>query len=182
MRKTLSVLAVAGLASAASAQSPWDSGTGLGFAFVDNTTQNYNISPTVAGNQVSRIDIYMNPQHTWRADMVLTIVAPDNSQQVITNANGGSGDFFSAFIQDGGLPMTTTGNLDSATSGLFYAASGGSLSSLNASAGMWTIIAQDTAGGDTGTIDRIVLHTVPTPGAMALLGLGGLVATRRRRA
>ncbi|MFG0258009.1 MAG: hypothetical protein ACF8GE_08925 [Phycisphaerales bacterium JB043] len=41
-----------------------------------------------------------------------------------------------------------------------------------------------TANGGTEAfaIDNIVLNGIPTPGAVALLGLGGLVASRRRRA
>lgn len=35
---------------------------------------------------------------------------------------------------------------------------------------------------DTAPFGNLVVRTVPTPGALALLGLGGLTATRRRRA
>ncbi|TVS08470.1 MAG: PEP-CTERM sorting domain-containing protein [Phycisphaerales bacterium] len=49
--------------------------------------------------------------------------------------------------------------------------------------GQFSIVA---SGGDVGALalDRLVLDmiVVPAPGALALLGLGGLVATRRRRA
>lgn len=49
--------------------------------------------------------------------------------------------------------------------------------------GQFSIVA---SGGDVGALalDRVVLDmiVVPAPGALALLGLGGLVATRRRRA
>lgn len=49
--------------------------------------------------------------------------------------------------------------------------------------GQFSIVA---SGGDVGALalDRLVLDmiVVPAPGALALLGMGGLVATRRRRA
>lgn len=50
-------------------------------------------------------------------------------------------------------------------------------------AGTWTLSIIDIGGGDTGRIAGFDLNfsTVPTPGAAALLGLGGLVAGRRRR-
>lgn len=40
----------------------------------------------------------------------------------------------------------------------------------------------DTLGGTTVDGSAVVVAHVPTPGALALLGLGGLIATRRRRA
>lgn len=42
----------------------------------------------------------------------------------------------------------------------------------------------DGASSDTGNnrLDNVTINGVPTPGAFALLGMGGLVASRRRRA
>jgi MYXO-CTERM domain-containing protein len=55
----------------------------------------------------------------------------------------------------------------------------GDLNVLNARIGM------GLAGGPSGTleayVDEAVVTTVPTPGALALLGLGGIVTARRRR-
>lgn len=39
-----------------------------------------------------------------------------------------------------------------------------------------------SSGAPSVTVDNIVVEAVPAPGAIALLGLGGLVASRRRRA
>ena len=180
MRKALAVLSVLGAAAAANAQSPWDSGA-VSWAFLDNTTQTYNFSPTVAGSSVTRIDIYMNPQHTWRSDMGITITAPNATSAVIYNHEQGSTDFISCFFQAGGLPLSTATNLDSATTGLFYAPSA-PFNTINATTGTWSIACNDNAGGDQGTIVRMVLYTVPAPGSVALLGMGGLLAARRRRA
>lgn len=49
--------------------------------------------------------------------------------------------------------------------------------------GIWTLFVTDSAGGDTGGINwfELNLGKSPAPGAAALLGLGGLVAARRRR-
>lgn len=43
------------------------------------------------------------------------------------------------------------------------------------------LYAPDTQGVDVAQVGLIEQHFVPAPGALALLGLGGLVATRRRR-
>jgi MYXO-CTERM domain-containing protein len=49
--------------------------------------------------------------------------------------------------------------------------------------GSWTLHLADSAGGDLGTLDQwsITIDTVPAPGALALLGLAGLVSRGRRR-
>lgn len=48
--------------------------------------------------------------------------------------------------------------------------------------GTWTVFITDREGGDTGDILSASVTLIPTPGAAALLGLGGLAAARRRRA
>lgn len=129
---------------------------------------------------------------------------------VTTATNVGTGTNFGAsaataagtatytFVQSGGLnliPAPTSGvyapgsyNILSAVnplvvapgaSGLGYAAFNG----LDVN-GTWTLTVRDLATGDTGTVAgwSMDITTVPTPGAAALIGLGGLAATRRRRA
>lgn len=48
--------------------------------------------------------------------------------------------------------------------------------------GTWRLIISDNAGADTGQIQGwSITAVVPSPAPVALLGMGGLVATRRRR-
>ncbi len=49
--------------------------------------------------------------------------------------------------------------------------------------GSWALYIGDGAGGDTGILDRwsLTITTLPAPGALALLGIAGLVSRRRRR-
>ncbi|MBX3358710.1 MAG: proprotein convertase P-domain-containing protein [Phycisphaeraceae bacterium] len=50
--------------------------------------------------------------------------------------------------------------------------------------GNWSLEVYDGGNGDFANVNQVVLNvtTVPAPGALALVGLGGLVAARRRRA
>ncbi len=178
--KIAAILVVAGLAAAANAQT-WDSGAGLGWAIPDSPAPatSFTFNPTVFGSTVTQFDIFMSPAHTWRADLVIELIDPSSNVTVLHNRTGGSFDFISAFFSDAGV-SAASGTLDSNTTGILYMPAG-MLSSLNATAGTWTLRVQDLAGADIGTIDRVRLTTVPTPGALALLGLGGLVAGRRNR-
>lgn len=102
------------------------------------------------------------------------------------------------FVQSGGLnllPAPTSGvyapgsyNILSAVNNTVVApgASGLGYSAFNGLDvnGTWTLTVRDLANGDTGSVAdwSMDITTVPTPGAAALIGLGGLAATRRRRA
>ncbi len=179
--KIAAILVVAGLAAAANAQT-WDSGAGLGWAIPDSPAPatSFNFNPSVFGSTVVQFDIFMNPAHTWRNDIVIELIDPSANSIVLHSRSGTSTDFISAFFSDAGVAQIA-GNLDSNTSGALYLPSIGTLSSLNATAGTWTVRVQDFAGADTGTIDRIRMTTVPAPSALALMGLGGLIAGRRNR-
>lgn len=50
--------------------------------------------------------------------------------------------------------------------------------------GRWLLHISDNAGGDVGTLTQVTLYisNIPGPGALALLGVAGVVARRRRRA
>jgi serine protease len=180
--KIAAILVVAGLAAAANAQT-WDSGAGLGWAIPDSPAPaaSFTFNPTVFGSTVTQFDIFMNPAHTWRSDLVIELIDPSANSIVLHNRTGGSSDFISAFFSDAGVAATGFGTLDSNSSGILYLPAAPALSFMNATAGTWTLRVQDFAGADVGTIDRVRLTTVPTPGALALLGLGGLVAGRRNR-
>lgn len=183
MRKfaILGLLAVA----AASQAGTWDSGTGLNWAIADVATTTFNFTPTPGAGAVTGFDMFLSPAHTWRGDLIVTLTSANASSTTLMSNVGGSGDLISVFFSDTGIAIPTSGNLDSATTGISYMSGGNTLASLGAfQAGTWTLTVQDTAGGDTGTIDRIRLTTtaVPEPASMAALGLGALALIRKRRA
>lgn len=83
----------------------------------------------------------------------------------------------------GGLPTWTSGTALTTTS-LGPVAAGASAS--NVGSVIFRLVAQVAGSATTGTnrIDNVTIagNIVPSPGALALAGLGGLIAVRRRRA
>jgi len=156
------------------------------------------------------VTIAFDPRHTWIGDLIATLtytptVGPVTSISLFNRVgrpgNVGFGDssnvFGSYLFADGGADFWAAAaaigvgdgvNIPNAT----YAASGagsGTALAMDAtfaglsSAGSWSLTVSDLESGDTGTIAsaNVSIRTIPSPAAAALLGLGGLVATRRRR-
>lgn len=109
------------------------------------------------------------------ADASGTIYAADNSSDSLytLDAATGAASLVGAFTFDvGGV-----GGIDFAPDGtLLYSTSSGDLYELDA-----TDASVLVSYGDIGPNISALSYRVPAPGAAALLGLGGLVATRRRR-
>jgi len=179
--------------------------TGAASGGVDIT---FNVSGTSIGNSLENVSLTWTPAHTWAGDIVAVLTAPNGDNVHVmarlasgtTNGAGESSDllgtyrFFDAgasFLTAGaavagGLPIapgdygryTTLGGttVPAADADGYSVFTGDNLN------GTWTLRLSDWAGGDVGTVSASSITIVPTPGAMALLGLGGLAAARRRRA
>jgi subtilisin-like proprotein convertase family protein len=100
--------------------------------------------------------------HAYMGDVILNLVPPGGTGLLLTYGHGfsGLGYFDTIFdtscptvIGDGLDPFSDCYAPDEALSGL----------ARTSSAGVWTIDAQDTAGGDTGKIDawKLVLCVAP---------------------
>ncbi len=180
--KRLSILALIAVVGSANA-TLWDSGTGLGWSIPDSPggPTTWFFTPTVGGGALTQFDIFMSPFHTWRSDLVISVTGNGGASVTLHNREDGSGDYISAFMSDTGVPIPASGALDSNSTGILYAPSIGTLAGVTASAGTWSLTAQDWAGADVGTIDRIRVTTVPEPASMAVLGLGAAALLRRRR-
>ena len=133
--------------------------------------------------------------HTWVGDLNITLIHKDSGTAVtlvdrpgVPESTFGNSDDLNGLysFQDGFAPLPNasgaTGLIDPGTYGL---EPGNSLDAFNGldKFGDWSLVITDNAGGDTGTLFgwEIVLNNVPAPGALALIGLAGLVGGRRRR-
>jgi subtilisin-like proprotein convertase family protein len=93
--------------------------------------------------------------HTWDADLVIDLVAPNNSAVMLSNGNGGSGDnyFMTEFIMTAPASITT-GFPPFTGSFIPQAPFSGFTGSAN---GTWALRVYDQFGGDQGTINKWTL-------------------------
>lgn len=161
-------------------------------------------NPTITSFNALNLGI----NHTWVGDLLIQLTSPSGTtadvlvRPGVTTATsfGSSSDFLAAntyaFVNSGGTAFPT-GSAASVASGTYNrlgrAAAGqvASDSGLDFTAfngqdlnGTWTLSIRDYGSGDTGSINgwSMDISSVPTPGAAAMLGLGGLASFRRRRA
>lgn len=209
--KIASVLAsVAGLAiaSAAMAQGFQTYGGAVDPAvpIPDNNQTGASVSIDVASNGFDIVgDIFVGiiVRHTWQGDLRITLTSPGGTTVVLTDRPGVPQSTFGFSADNFGNPATgdpmffdvvpfatETYDLPQVASPGIANVTGSWLAEGDLSnfigenkVGVWTLTAVDNAGGDTGAIEffSLTIGKVPAPGAAALLGLGGLVAARRRR-
>ncbi|HZW05492.1 MAG TPA: hypothetical protein VFF65_00085 [Phycisphaerales bacterium] len=170
--------------------------SGAGFSIPDNNAGGASSSVNVAGvgNGITGITVTLHGfSHTWLGDVTATLSGPagsfvlfdrpGNPASVNGNSNDTSGDYLftdaapGVFSTSGAVPAGSyrTSSDDVAPTSLMGFFGGTSAD------GMWTLTMTDSAGLDVGGITGWSLDVVPTPGAAAMLGLGGLAALRRRR-
>lgn len=139
--------------------------------------------------------------HTFIGDIVVTLRSPNNTVHTIMSrvglvgSNGGDssnvrGNYLFA---DGGADLwaaaAAVGNTATIAPGTYSTTSARSpvATSMNAafagqnSNGLWTLTITDNAVGDVGGILGWRLTIIPAPGALALAGVGVIVAARRKR-
>jgi hypothetical protein len=122
-------------------------------------------------------------QHTWYSDLSFTLSNGVSSVQFFTDTTGSGLDYNGDYtFVVGGAAFPTTGAV--VPPGSYGASNDFSTTFAGASVGgPWTLSVTDAFTGDVGRLNSFELNftVVPTPGAAALLGLGGLVMGRRRR-
>ncbi len=183
------VVAATGLASVASAAV-------VEFAFdinnFGNTSGNViNFSfdfEAIAGGQIANINsISIELSHSWAGDIDFYIIDPGTNFFDLVYNQGGSSDLGDGGSDGTGLGLYTfvesAGGItwgDSTAPGTYEA---GAWGTDPFASGNWTILLNDLADFDDGAVGSVFIDydVVPAPSAMALLGLGGIVAGRRRR-
>ena len=187
----LAVVGAALVAGTASAQ--LKTYTGGGGAINDLASQRFTIfvpdhSPA-GGSVVDNIAIDMS--HTWVGDLFIEVrhktpadysVVLCDRPGVPASTFGNSSDLNGVYtFRDGFAPLSETGATPAGT----YGPHAGQVISrgVQDKFGEWSLFISDNAGGDTGVVRgwSITFNNIPAPGSLALLGLGGLVAGRRRR-
>jgi subtilisin-like proprotein convertase family protein len=196
--KIAAILVVAGLAAAANAGVY----TGAGLTIPDNAAAGASSVIAVAGDTdfpiTSVVVSLQGFTHTWIGDVSATLTSPNGTvhtlfarpNRVGNTGFGSSSDMNGIYtFADTGADFWAAAAINPVAPGTYHTSSEGSsaFTSLDAAFagqngnGNWTLTMNDQAAGDTGSITGWELRIVPAPSALALLGLGGLVAGRRNR-
>ena len=184
----LAVVGAALVAGTASAQLKTYSGAGGQIPDVSSTRFNIFV-PDHGPATVDNIPINMS--HTWVGDLFIEVrhktpadysVVLCDRPGVPASTFGNSSDLSGNYVfRDGFAPLAETGATPAGT----YGPHAGQVISrgVQDKFGEWSLFISDNAGGDTGVVRgwSITFNNIPAPGSLALLGLGGLVAGRRRR-
>jgi MYXO-CTERM domain-containing protein len=192
------LLLVAGLAAGATGQVFY--GGGAGGSIPDNGASSGNVfSSTInIADNLSIQDVNVNLSglaHTWVGDLLITLshngttVAMSDRPGVPATGAGFSWNLNGNYNFDDEAANGTWESVGTQAS--TFNLPGGDYKSEQAlsafdgmsTAGAWTLTISDGAGADLGSLVSwgMTITAVPAPGAFAVLGLGGLVAARRRR-
>lgn len=198
--KTVSLLALVALAGVANAQ-VFTNPTPIVIPTAGSSGPSIPSDIVVAGVGAGTTSVMVtlnNISHTFIDDLDILLVGPGGNVLLLSDA-GGATDFIGNTISfldgspvaaDGAaIPDGTYGPTNYGTGDTFTAPGapvGPYGTSIMAAAGgfngTYTLYIQDDVGGDVGVVaGGYTLTFVPAPGALALLGLGGLVVGRRRR-
>lgn len=175
MKKTATILCAVGLASAANAQSFVADLSGVG---VDGATPTVINATNPDSGAITTIDFDITVETlspSWGSEVEILLSKDNSSFSVFANGDGSGG-------ADVNFGWGNTTDIF-AFQGSFDAT--GQLADVN---GDWTITLSD-GFDDTGINpdhqylagSTVTVNSVPAPAGLALIGLGGLTASRRRR-
>lgn len=135
------------------------SSNGISVNLPDNTTVDSTISVPDVG-EITDVNVRVRLNHTFDADLRLTLIAPDGTQVPLSTNRGSSGDNFGSgstdcagtftVFDDGAATAISAGTAPFAAS--FRPETPFSALNAKASNGTWTLRIADTATLDTGTL------------------------------
>lgn len=207
MKIAACVLCVAGLTSAALAEPEVPKTyTGQGGALVDRPssepfgTSIFSITvpsdPDGTNEVYSVVDVRLDITHSYVGDLVIRLRHEESGTVAtlldrpgypeLTFGNWDNLDGVYIFEDDQPLIPEDRGDTDDLIAPGVYGPSGpGFLWAFEgvSKAGTWSLIIEDHAGGDSGTLRSwsFTIYNIPAPGAAGLLAVAGLAAARRRR-
>ena len=187
------IVAVAGAALVASgASAQIKTYTGAGGDLPDVTQNRFSIFvPDHGPATVENISLLI--EHTWVGDLFIEVrqKTPNGSSLVLMDRPGvpqstfGNSDGLNGRydFNDGGLPFPEDAADGEVPPGSYQATASTHRLDTSDKFGEWSLFISDNAGGDEGVLFEwsITMNNIPAPSSLALLGLGGLVAGRRRR-
>lgn len=193
MKTKIALITLAALAGSAAAQSF----NGAGFAIPDNNPAGASSSIVItdSGNIVNLTVTLNNAAHTWVGDLIIRLSNGSTTIDLINRPGvpevstvGFSWNLLGDYTFDDAA-ATSFESIGNGVGSAFNLPSGSyspeqALAAFNGAslAGTWTLSISDNAGLDTGSIGSWTLTAVvPAPASLAMLGLGGLAAARRRR-
>jgi subtilisin-like proprotein convertase family protein len=125
--------------------------TNANAAITDNATTTSQAFVTGLSGTVVDVDVRINLNHTFDADLHIFLVAPDGTRVELTRNRGGNSDNYNNTIFDDEAPVAVAGGY-APFSGRFQPE--GLLSALDGQPanGTWTLEVRDEAGQDVGTL------------------------------
>lgn len=202
----IAAFAFAGLALVATSAASAAVYSGAGFQIPDNVAAGASSVIAVSGDTPSLTGVEVTLtglRHTWIGDLRATLTSPTGTVfplfmrvgSATLTAVGDSSDlggdyrFTDSAADTLWVPALALGGAAVIPSGDYRTsdALAGTATSLNGafagqnSNGNWTLTISDNAGADTGGFDSWTLAIVPAPSSLAIFGLAGIAAGRRRR-
>jgi subtilisin-like proprotein convertase family protein len=197
-------LIMASAASAASATGaggpiPDFDGSGVWPQPFPATTYSSSVNLGTAVQSIQSV-VLTDLSHTWVGDLQVVLFRPDGTGVNILVRAGFTGVGFGSsadlggtytFVESGGAAFPTGGTFVAGGTynqsfGVWSSGTGGvtnaGLGSVSGGSGLWTLKIYDWAGQDIGSIGSWTMNytEVPVPGVLALIGMAGLAARRRR--
>lgn len=179
MTKLVSVLTLTLAAGAAMADD--FVGAGFGIPDVGGGISSVNVSGL---GPVTGMTVTINLYHSYANDTIIRLTGPSGTINLFYRGVLSGEAFVGTYILDdaAAIPFqNATTDFGSVAPGTYSPLDSFHFFTGSNPNGTWTLAITDHAGGDSGHVNSWTLSIVPTPGAAAALGLGGLTMVRRRR-